>query len=162
MEAQHDPDVQWSVYEANVQAYRGLSISSQSLFLAVGAILLGADSVGPFLAVLVLAQLTTWYIWFPVIYARTAIVDYHKYDLGEKIDSAGKVMTPTTPPSDRLNEREYARSTNFKLRRAVRDSLVAVSGQPFRTLRTTRFKIDVLLPAMFAVVWAIFAVDIFS
>jgi len=34
------PDSQWSTYEANVQSYRGLSMSAQSLYLAVGAILL--------------------------------------------------------------------------------------------------------------------------
>jgi len=30
----------WGVYEANVQAYRAIMVSSQTLFLTVGAILM--------------------------------------------------------------------------------------------------------------------------
>jgi len=41
----------WSTYESNVQAYRGLFLSSQSIFLAIGAITLEKSSLLTFIRI---------------------------------------------------------------------------------------------------------------
>jgi hypothetical protein len=149
----------WSVYEANVQAYRGLSLSTQSLFLTAGAVLLADGLAVPFLAIMTMSIIATWYVWFPVIFARTAIVDYYKFHLASLFDSAGNAVGPGTPEDDRLREKDYARTTNRALRRRVHASLQdegAGDTQRFRTLRATRRKIDVVIPALLTVVWFIF------
>lgn len=161
VESQHPSTDQWSTYEANVQSYRGLAVSAQSLFLAVGAILL-EDRLVPFLVVFAFAMLATWWVFFPVIFARTAVVDFHKFDLAKSFDRAGRPAPGSTDP---LRETEYARVTNRALRRAVygavtsdRRARLGPDAEPFRTLRQTRLKLDLILPLMFSVVWVTFAV----
>lgn len=154
--SRHNPSEQWSTYEANVQAYRSLSVSSQSLFLTVGAILLGWDLRIPFFTVLAMAMITTWYIWFPAIFSRTAIVDFHKFRLGDRFDKNGDVQAKGDKGS-RLDERDYARVTNLALRRRVYEHL-SRPGYKHRTIRVTRRKLDVYLPILFTIVWVIFAV----
>lgn len=150
----HHPTDLWSTYESTVQGYRQVSASSQSLFLTAGAVLLGWGFRIPFFTVMAMAMITTWYIWFPVIFSRTAIVDYHKYDLASRFDREGR---PRTKRADPLDERDYARLTNFALRRRVYTEL-STDGRLHRTIRVSRRKVDVLLPVLFTVVWVIFAV----
>ena len=158
--SRHLDDVSvWSVYEANVQAYRGLSLSTQSLFLTAGAVLLADGLTVPFIAVMAMSLVATWYVWFPVIFARTAIVDFYKYDLGSQFDSTGDRVGPGTGANDRLREGAYAHTANHALRRRVyagKPRGDADDARPFKTLRTTRRKIDVVIPTMLTVVWLIF------
>lgn len=151
-------DNQWSTYESNVQAYRQMSIAAQSLYLAVGAILLSADTAIAFFVTMAMALLTTWYVFFPVIFARCAIADYHKFNMRERFDSRGnRVDTPSG--QDFLLERAYANLLRgSKLRRAVAAALGS-QGKPFRVLRQTRVKLDLVLPASFTLVWLIFGID---
>lgn len=150
------PDSQWSTYESNVQAYRGLSMSAQALYLAVGAILLGTGMRLPFFTVFILAMVTTWYVFFPVIFARTAIVDYHKFDLGSRFDEVG--LPRAAESSARLSERAYASVTRGRaLRARVASHIDMPPGQKFRTMRQTRLKLDLFIPISITIVWAIFA-----
>jgi len=162
MESNHAGTEQWAIYEGNVQAYRGLAISAQSLFLAVGAILL-EDLELPFTAAMAFALVATWWIFFPVIFARTAIVDFHKFDLGSRFDRDGRPASSGT--GEGLREDEYGRVLNLSLRRRVYEHVTAdrrarlgSDAEPFRTMRQTRRKLDVFLPAIFTAVWVIFAV----
>lgn len=159
MENDHPATEQWSVYESNVQAYRGLAMSAQSLFLAVGAILL--DETLPLIAVMVLAMTATWWVFFPVIFARTAIVDFHKFDLGRRFDRAGHVREDPAAPG--LREVEYAKVTNRALRGRVYAEVTrgnrvryGADAPAFRTLRQTRLKLDLVMPCLFTAAWATF------
>ncbi len=153
------PDSQWSTYEANVQSYRGLSMSAQSLYLAVGAILLGVGDKLPFFTVLVLAMVTTWYVFFPVIFARCAIVDFHKFDLGSRFTGAGDLRGASD--DSRLSERAYANLWRGRpLRARVASQIPMPAGQRFRTMRQTRLKLDLFIPVSITVVWAVFALYI--
>ncbi|KZE91477.1 hypothetical protein [Microbacterium sp. TNHR37B] len=153
------PDSQWSTYEANVQSYRGLSMSAQSLYLAVGAILLGVGDKLPFFTVLVLAMVTTWYAFFPVIFARCAIVDFHKFDLGSRFTSTGDLRDGSD--DSRLSERAYANLWRGRpLRARVASQIPMPAGQRFRTMRQTRLKLDMFIPVSITVVWGVFALYI--
>ncbi|WP_425836893.1 hypothetical protein [Microbacterium sp. PA5] len=150
------PDSQWSTYEANVQSYRGLSMSAQSLYLAVGAILLGVGDRLPFFTVLILAMVTTWYVFFPVIFARCAIVDFHKFDLGSRFDRDGNPRESTD--DSRLSERAYANLWRGRgLRARVASHIDMPAGQRFRTMRQTRLKLDLFIPISVTIVWLVFA-----
>ena len=76
-------ETKWAVYEANVQSYRSNMLSSQSFLLAVGAILFDKPW-HLIVCVAIIAFLQIWYIWFRVIYSRLKIVDYYKFDIGNK------------------------------------------------------------------------------
>lgn len=153
------PDSQWATYESNVQAYRGLGMSAQSLFLAVGAILLGFGMKIPFFAVFVMAMIAAWYVFFPVIFARTAIADYHKFDLRNRFARDGNPSTGAE--GDFLREKEYARVWGGgALRRTVYSGMRLPGAPAFRTMRDTRRKLDVIMPALVSAVWVIFAVYI--
>lgn len=150
MDDEHDPTGLWSTYEGNVQAYRGLALSAQSLFLAVGAILLDGDLTVPFVTVFALAMVSTWWVFFPVIFARTAIVDYYKFHLGRRIDRLGQRADSDT--TDFLVDKEYARVTNWSLRRKVYRQV----SPSFRTMRLTRVKLDLVMPVLLTITWGIF------
>ena len=162
-ESTHDVGSQWAIYESSVQSYRSLSLSSQSLFLAVGSILLSSAMQVPFYAVFLLAMVSTWYIWFPAIFARTAIVDYHKFELAQQFDEDGRRYTLSlkNPGTEYLREKEYAKTTNLALRRRVYAALTLSDNVPFRTMRLTRMKIDLFLPLFLTAVWVIFAIYVF-
>ena len=116
---QISPDSSWSTYESNVQAYRQLGLQAQSLYLAVGAILLTFGYGIPFFAVFALAMLSAWYIYFPAIFARTAIVDFHKYQLAKDFTRSGHVFADSDTGEEALFERDYARVGDGQIRRTV-------------------------------------------
>ncbi|MFV0496089.1 hypothetical protein [Mycobacterium sp.] len=150
-------DTQWNTYETNVQAYRGLSISAQSLYLAVGAILLTQGDKLPFFTTFALAMTTMWYVFFPVIFARTAIVDFHKYSFRDRFTEVGELRTSSDDLP--LSERTYANLwRGRKLRKRVASLVDMPEGKPFRTIRQTRLKLDVFLPVSMTVVWVAFGI----
>lgn len=112
VESSHPETEQWAVFESNVQAHRGLALSAQGLFLAVGAILI--DRAFPLVAVFFLAMAATWWVFFPVIFARSAIVDFHKFNFGAHYDREGLPADDET--TDFLLEVEYARTGTRTLR----------------------------------------------
>lgn len=62
-------DNSWSTYEANLQAYRSNFLSSQSIMLAVGAIIIDKSKIATIL-IAVIAVFQIIYVWLPVIYYR--------------------------------------------------------------------------------------------
>jgi hypothetical protein len=108
-------------------------------------------------------MVSTWYIWFPAIFARTAIVDYHKFELAQQFDEDGRRYTLSlkNPGTEYLREKEYAKTTNLALRRRVYAALTLSDNVPFRTMRLTRMKIDLFLPLFLTAVWVIFAIYVF-
>ncbi|MBX5487885.1 MAG: hypothetical protein IRZ17_14915 [Mycolicibacterium hassiacum] len=154
------PDSKWSTYESNVQAYRQLSVATQSLFLATGAILLGSGAELAFFVTFLMAQVAAWYVFYPVIFSRCAIVDYHKFNLGSRFNREGR-QVETVSAEEALREHEYASFlAGRRLRKKVYLQLAPVHGRPFRTLRMTRKKLDLVLPAMFTFAWLFFVIDI--
>ncbi len=150
------PDSQWSTYESNVQAYRGLSMSVQSLYLAVGAILLGVGDNLPFFTVFALAMVTTWYVFFPVIYARCAIVDFYKFALESRFDANGAARE--NAGDTHLSPRAYADVLRGRaLRARVASQIEMSTGERFRTMRQTRVKLDLVVPSSVTIVWIVFA-----
>lgn len=157
---------QWAVYEANVQAYRQISLSIQSLLIAAGAFLIEKDKVA-FGVVFVMALGLTLFAFFPAIFCRTAIVDFYKFGLASRFDDQGQLLRTASSessqvglpgdPSKALDERKYANFWSFGLRRAVYRQNRAAGRQPTRTLRTTRIKLDVVVPACLTVIWVVFA-----
>lgn len=123
----------WKANEALLQSYRSIFISSESFLLAVGAIVV-EKSLAVLLAVAVVSLFMIWAIWFPVVRARHLIVDYYKY------------RSLKGPPDDLCTEDEYVHKRT--LRRAA-NRLLGIRTN----WRPTRWKIDLLLPILFSVVW---------
>lgn len=97
------PDTYWGVYESNVQAYRGMFFSSQSIMLAVGAITLKESwLLTGVLAALSIFQI--WFIWYRVIRSRCLIVDYHKFDMKNRFTEKGEIKVGNEPA---LEENTY-------------------------------------------------------
>lgn len=140
-------ETKWSTYEANVQAYRSNMIASQSFLLAVGALLLEKSFVLLSVCVAV-AMIQLWYIWFRVIWARTKIVDYYKFDLRNRYDARGN---PAENEEDFLDEDTFIH--NAKVRNHVYENLGMYKKKLKQKFRTTRFKLDVLIPVSFSVIW---------
>ncbi len=158
-------DEAWSVYEANVQAYRSNFLSSQSLLLAAGAIMYDKN-VHIFCTIAAVAIFQMWYIWFRVIVSRVFIVDYHKFSLGKFFDENGNLVeggTTTLP----LNEKVYAsnrairKKVNSSISRTgkIKDHAHTYNGH-FTNIRLTRLKLDVLLPISLTAIWIVFAFEL--
>ena len=147
---------QWSVYEANVQSYRNMAMSSQSLYLTAGAIFLGNHESVALFAIMTLALVTQWFIWFPVIFSRTAIVDFHKFNLGERFNADG--LKRANAEDAQLDERKYANTRAHALRKTVYAGMIELGYKDFRTMRMSRTKIDFYLPLMLTTLWIVFAV----
>lgn len=120
----------WGVYEANVQAYRSIMLSSQSMLLAVCAILIDKTAF-LFISIIIIAILQLWYIWFRVIRSRVMIVDYYKYEMYENT----KGYSETDYVKDKEKRKELNEIYNIK------------------KFRPTRFKLDILLPLTLTFIW---------
>jgi hypothetical protein len=153
----HNAGEQWSVYESNVQAYRGNFLSSQSLLLAVGAITLD-KSIALTIFISIIALIQVWYIWVRTIYVRTRIVDYYKYNMNAIFDSSGNQRSSNTEQARGLDEDTYLR--NAGVRKEVHRTMTKLWGRPekFRTLRLTRLKFDILIPISITLIWFAFMV----
>lgn len=127
----------WTVNESLLQSYRSIFVSSQSFLLAVGAIL---PSKSPWLlySVSALAVGMIWAVWFPVVRSRFLIVDYHKYMFSLAESKAPQVCS----------EHDYVHDAGR------RDELNALFGIE-TNWRPTRIKMDVVLPVVFTVMWAL-------
>ena len=144
----------WSVYESNMQAYRGNFLSSQSFLLAVGAITIEKNMLLT-LGLAIIAIYQIWFIWVKSIYIRTQIVDYHKYAMNTLFDEYGNEKEGNENVSE-LSEHTY--TSNRSVRSKVYDLMSKKwnrSGK-FRTMRRTRFEFDILIPASITLIWGLF------
>jgi hypothetical protein len=128
-------ELQWSVYEANVQSYRNTFNASQSMLLAFGA-LLYEKNIYLFSLIAVTAVILIWFVWFRVITKRTLIVDYHKIFIDPKYD---------IPPKD-IGEKEYVDN------KTARKEFNAIAGMK-TNWRLTRIKMEVVLPVVYSLMW---------
>jgi hypothetical protein len=155
MDSSSSPSEQWAVYESNVQSYRSNSLSSQSILLAVEAIVSGKNSIlTVIIAAIGLFQL--WCIWYGIISIRTRIVDYFKYSMkfgiNELFDKNGNLSSPISCP-DRLDENTYA--TNATVRKNIKKYISKKLGErkKFKNLKMTRIKLDIILPISITIIW---------
>ena len=128
-------DNSWSTYEANLQAYRSNFLSSQSIMLAVGAIIIDKSKIATIL-IAVIAVFQIIYVWLPVIYYRFLLVDFHKYCLGDRFDVNGDFVEKEN--SEPLTELIYCK--NKKIRHKVNEYLSRVISResPFGNWSETR------------------------
>lgn len=142
----------WSVYESNVQAYRSNMIASQSFLLAIGAIVI--DKLILECACVGIALIQLWIIWYRIIRSRTIICDFYKYDLGSKFNNCGQEINEGC--TDFLDEDTYVKDRI--LRKKVNEKLANMTNKPKLkyNMRLTRFKIDLILPISFSILWILF------
>jgi len=130
----------WSINETLLQSYRSIFISSQAFLLAVGAIVSGKNEVVLF-SVAAISLLMIWVIWFPVVRSRHKIVDYYKCSS----------QLSETNRSQLCSEKEYVH--NRKLRTQANQLFDIKTNW-----RETRFKIDLLIPICFSVIWTVLVI----
>ena len=154
---ENNSNEKWSVYEANVQAYRSNFLSSQSLLLAVGAITLDKNIIlTVFLSVIAIIQI--WYIWFRPINVRTQIVDYYKYDMKNLFDKNGELLQLDADYSEGLEEYTYISDSDIRKKVQINMSSIWDRKGSFRTLRLTRIKFDIVIPVFMTLVWFAFII----
>lgn len=122
----------WSVNESLLQSYRAIFISSQSFLLAVGIYAIQWN-IWVFIASFFTALVVIFWMWKPIVLARSYIVDFHKY----QIDSNKK---------NGYSEDDYVHSKN------IRENINRNLGIK-KNNRETRHKVDVWLPRLFVFNW---------
>jgi hypothetical protein len=140
----------WTVYESNVQQYRSLSVTVQSFFLTVGS-LVATSSRDGFSAVVVMGIVTSiglvhlLYIWHLPLRARHKVVDYYKFQIECDLTAEQISALEALCSVDRyVNDAAMRAKVN-------RD----VFKKPnMRVFRTTRMKFDIVVPCLYALVWA--------
>ena len=150
-----DHSSQWSVYDSMIQSYRSNSLASQSLMLAVGAVLYNQRFLLLFIAFLV-AMFQMWYIWFRVIRVRSIISDFHKYAFKYNFTSfINKKGDLEEKPADPITEKIYLKDR--KARKKANRNLAEKQNDPRLkyNFRMTRVKLDILLPLSFTFLWII-------
>lgn len=135
-----NPNSQWSSNETLLLSYRAIFMSTQSLFLVVGALGLVHHSHRLVYLMAGVSFLMIWFIWFPVVRARHKVIDYYKFStqLGE---------------ADRqslCSEAEYVHDATL---RSKANLLFGIST----SWRTTRIKLDLYMPLLFSFVWSYLA-----
>lgn len=113
-------DSKWSTNEALLQSYRSCFLSSQSMLVAVGAIVLDKSMIITII-ISIIAILHIVCIWFPMIKHRGMVIDFHKYSMGELFDDKGNIIF-TSKPNKYLQESTYTqnRVVRAKVNRLLR------------------------------------------
>lgn len=128
----------YSVNESLLQSYRGIFISSESFMLSVGFLQFnGRVEPGLFYTIIILNLLIILFGWVDIVRARAKLVDYYKFTF------------------DPIPETE-AFIKNHKIRKAAYQSLNKKKNKKKREKgpwRETRIKIDLILPALYLIVW---------
>lgn len=142
----------WAIYEANLQSYRSDFLSSQSIMLAVGAMIVD-KGIKYMLMVSIIAIIQIICIWMPVIHYRSILVDFHKFEMNKIFDNEGNFIIGEN--SESLNEYTYCK--NIEVRKKVNSSMASMSGrEKFTNLRATRRKIDIYIPCSMILMWLIY------
>jgi len=127
----------WSVNESLLQSYRQISLSCQGFILTAGAIFYGKASLFAFVLFCLIALAVTWLIWFPIVRARMRVVDFHKH-----------AHLSQAPDSELCSENEYV---NCKTHREAANKKFGIKSN----WRSTRIKLDIALPVLFSLLWAV-------
>jgi len=129
----------WNINENLLQSYRQIFTGSQAVFLAVGTFL-AAESAGWLLyPVAGVGLLMIWFVWYRVVRVRHLLVDYHKYLYDFLVDHYQL-------PEGICTEFEYLESSQARLKTNRALGLNT-------NWRLTRVKMDVILPAVYSLVW---------
>lgn len=147
-------DDSWAIYESNLQAYRSGFLSSQSIMLAVGAILIDKNMY-VVIIIAFIAVLQIIYVWIPVIHYRALLVDFHKYRMDEKFDCNGE-WKEETKNSRVLTELIYCKNKKIRTKVNYLLSKHVARERPFSNWRETRRKIDIVIPLSMIVIWVIY------
>lgn len=135
---ERDLENAWATNEGLLQGYRSTFIGSQSFLLAIGVLLL--DKSLQMWMMLVMALISGGiivYIWIPVVRARALIVDYYKIQLDHDFSNLKNFC-----------ENEHIYIHNKKGRKLMNKEAGLESNW-----RLTRIKVDMLLPAIFFIIW---------
>ncbi|MCM1159368.1 MAG: hypothetical protein NC300_11395 [Bacteroidales bacterium] len=143
----------WSVYEANLQSYRSMFLSSQSIMLAVGAIITGKSVIAT-VVVAIVAVFQIIYVWLPVIYYRFLLVDFYKYSMGENFDAYGNLKEEKE--SLMLTEQIYCKNKDIRKKVNSTISVNQNSERAFSNWRETRKKIDIVIPVSMIMLWIMY------
>jgi len=122
----------WRVNETLLQSYRSIFISSQSFFLGVGVYISQLNEYF-FLIVFLIAQYIIWKIWKEVVFCRSLIVDYHKFQMDRDLGLS-------------VSEDEYVKDSSKRL---GMNKELGIE----RNIRDTRMKMDVIIPNLYSVIW---------
>lgn len=152
-------DNSWSTYESNLQAYRSNFLSSQSVMLAVGAIIIDKSKIATVMIALI-AVFQILYVWLPVIYYRFLLVDFHKYSLGERFSVNGEFVESEN--KEPLTELIYCKNKKVRQKVNYYVSKEVSRERPFNNWRETRRKIDVVIPISMICLWGIYILVAFK
>jgi hypothetical protein len=161
-----EPDDEWKTHDSNVQTYRSNFFSTQSILLAVVAIILDKNNILTII-ISIISLFQMWYIWFRVISTRIFIVDYYKYGMNKIFDNNGNYIPLKTKCNDYLHEDIYA--TDKKIRNKINKNITELWGRKtkfgknlkFNNFRLTRVKLDILIPISITLIWIFFLTNAF-
>jgi hypothetical protein len=108
--------------------------------LTAGAVFTGKSATLLFVVAL-MALAMIWIVWFPVVRARIYIVDYYKYAATLSPENASRLCS----------EHDYVLKANL---RANANILFGITSN----WRTTRIKMDIVLPLLFTALWLVLVV----
>lgn len=144
----------WSLYDSIVQSYRSNMIASQSLLLAVEAILF-ERSIFLEIAICMIGLIQLWYIWYAIIRARTIISDFHKfnalYNFSQIININGNKATEEQ--ASPLTEEKYVQDKNVRIKANANLSEITGNEKLKTNFRITRRKLDIYMPISFTLIW---------
>ncbi len=142
----------WSTYDSNVQSYRSNMIASQSFLLAVATFSIEKTLLGCTCVAIAIFQL--WFIWFRVIRTRTIISDFHKFNLDTRFNNCGDEISDNAKYCGKpLEEDTYVK--NRVIRKKVNLVLEKINPKLKHNMRTTRVKLDLILPISFTLLWIV-------
>jgi hypothetical protein len=137
MEEREEILTRWSVNENLLQWYRSIFIASQSFLLVVGTLFLEKSR----LICLVISGISIFIIliiWVPVVRSRHKIVDYYKGAL--EIDEKSRKQLCTW--------KEYVECRG---KRGEANKIFQIKTN----WRKTRWKMDLLMPILFTLIWGL-------
>lgn len=135
-----DVTSKWSTNETLLQSYRSIFITTQSIFLGIGVFT--TNNLKMFLPIGIISLITIWLIWFPVVKSRQLAVDYFKYSLELSEEELEKLVEMCK------NEKFYIQNKEIRKRA---NSILKCD----KHWRTTRIKIDLIIPILFTITWII-------
>lgn len=129
--------------ETLLQSYRQIFISFEAFLLAVGAIVIDKSlMVMAFITAVGVA--TIWTLWFRIVRSRHLIVDYYKYNM--KVNMDGECNS----------EEDYVKNPKIRKQAINKYESKNKGDKKIRNgYRPTRFKVDLVLPILFTVIWIV-------
>ncbi len=136
---ERDLENAWATNEGLLQGYRSTFIGSQSFLLAIGVLLLDRSLQSWMMIVMALISVgIIVFIWIPVVRARALIVDYYKIQLDQDF---------TNSPDFCGDEDIYIHDKDCR-------KVMNLAAGLKTNWRKTRIKVDMVLPAIFSLIWA--------